>query len=110
MTMHNTAMRIGLAFAAMHFFLFLATVVYVHMSSDPQAPLIWVIWAIADLPISLLYIILARPYSFLIESLPNQFATIEEIFYLPHVIHGLLGTIWWYWLPQILRKLRPSKG
>jgi hypothetical protein len=63
--------------------------------------LIWLVWAAADFPISLLYWAIAEPYSSWLDSMRGQ-PIIQSLLYLPYVIHGLLGAIWWYWLPRLI--------
>jgi uncharacterized protein (DUF2062 family) len=59
-----------------------------------QAVLVWVPWAFIDLPVSFLaYVSLDAP---------------------PWVVHGLVGTLWWYFLALVVitgvrrRKRRPN--
>ena len=99
MNIHNH--RLPLLTAALHAALFTATVAYVYLSSAGQAALVWVLWAIADLPVSLLYF--AAPwYSRLVRGVVAGHTLLEHVLYLPHVIHGLLGTAWWYIMPRFV--------
>jgi len=98
--MGSLAGRIGVALAGTHFFLFVASVAYVYTSSTGQSSLIWVVWAIVDFPISLLYVVSAAPYSAWLETLGYDF--LQHLLYLPHLLHGLIGTIWWYLLPRLV--------
>jgi hypothetical protein len=79
-------------------------VIYV-ASKDGQAPLIWVKWGSYDQPISLLYWLpYLDPFSTWTMSLNPILAW---FLYFPHLVHGILGTILWYFLPRLLmpRKL-----
>ena len=84
--------------ASMHLLGVGVTEWYVSTSSAGQAPMVWVYWAFADFPLSLLY------------------AFLDDSFL---IVHGLLGTIWWYFLTVVLArclvalmglKQRKSKG
>ena len=93
--------RLGLMLAAMHVALFLGSVIYVYTAVQGQASLIWVVWAVIDFPVSLLYMVIAEPYSRWLGTLSNDGAPLQHVMYLPHVIHGVLGTLWWYQLPRL---------
>jgi hypothetical protein len=67
--------------AGMHLLGVGATEWYVSTSPVGQAPMVWLYWAFADFPVSLLYALLDD--SFLI-------------------VHGVLGTIWWYFLTAVI--------
>jgi len=83
----------------LHAILFIATAVYVQTSSDGQAPLVWVLRFIPDMPFSLLYDFEGQ-YSHLLSATNN--VLLQQILYLPYVIHGLLGTAWWYAWPRLV--------
>jgi len=91
--------KIGLCLSILHFLGFIFTVVIIYFSSDPQASLLWGIFAVIDFPISLVYFG-ARVYAKIVNSLGQTFFV--QILYLPHIVHGLLGTIWWYFLPRLV--------
>jgi hypothetical protein len=61
--------------------------------------MVWVLFAIIDMPVSLLYFLAGNWYSSWLEGL-GKFS-LAQFFYLPHLLHGLLGTIWWYFAPRL---------
>jgi hypothetical protein len=69
--------------ASMHLLGVGVTEWYVSTSPAGQAPMVWVYWAFADFPLSLLY------------------AFLDDSFL---IVHGLLGTIWWYFLSVALAR------
>jgi hypothetical protein len=76
----------------------------VYSSSSGQSALVWVFWAIVDLPVSLLY--LAAPlYSRFIHSVISRDSLLDHILYLPHIIHGVFGTAWWYLLVRFATRV-----
>jgi hypothetical protein len=80
-----TLRRLPLAIAVTHLVLVALTAAYISASADGQAPLLWLFWYPIDLPISLVY------------SLPNTVLdAIGDAMYLPYLVHGVLGTVWWY--------------
>lgn len=76
---------VAAAFAAVHLSGVLLTAYYVSNSSAAQAPLVWVYWMFVDLPWSLLIWTLAS----------GSLA----------LLHGVIGTAWWYILVILVGKL-----
>lgn len=95
----NTGKRVGIIAGCFHFAGFLATAIYVISFHNPQAGVAWIYWYYIDFPISLVYAIPNTYYYKLIEMLGDSF--LAQLVYLPHFTHGLLGTIWWYFLPRL---------
>jgi hypothetical protein len=100
----NPAKRIGLLVASLHAAAVLGTMLLVWISKDPQASLIWSLWAIVDFPISLIYLLAGDDYSKFLEAIDG--VGLAQALYLPHVIHGFFGTLWWYFLPRLLLSRR----
>src|SRR5947209_4338536 len=94
------AAKIGLYCALLHCVAFALTVVYVRQSTDPQAPLIWALFGIIDLPVSLIYFAFGEAYSNMLQNLSSRI--LRQLLYVPHVIHGLLAPIWWLFVPRLL--------
>jgi len=90
------ARKVGIAFAALHLAIFLVFIVYLKQSTEGQAVLLWTLWRPVDFPVSLLV-----PLGF-------EFFTPDEGVgsvmrrALPYLVHGVLGSIWWYAIPSIL--------
>ncbi len=72
----------------------------IESSSDPQAPLMWIYFAIIDFPASLFYFIPGENY----ESFRNAHVgtPVAQLLYMPYIIHGLLGTLWWLFLTNFI--------
>jgi hypothetical protein len=101
--MKNRAHKIGLVFFTVHIAMFILALLFIALSGDPQASLIWVIFAIADFPVSLLYMLKA----FFSSSLDADLCCgLTFIFYLPYLVHGIFGAIWWYLLPRLFMPRR----
>jgi len=91
-----TSKFIGVVLAIAHLLAFLVFVVYLNRTSDGQAVLLWAVWLPVDFPISL--IVQAG-----FELLPSDGAigsTLRRS--LPYFVHGVLGTIWWFFLPRLV--------
>lgn len=82
--------KCGLLFSFIHLLLFVVYVSYVSSVSerDGQAQLLWIVWLLTDFPISLLLFV-AKELGL------SSF----NVFY---AVHGLLGTIWWYFVPTMI--------
>ena len=76
---------IALVVAGVHLLGVLLTAWCVSASTEGQAPLVWVYWMMLDLPWSLL----------LVQLIGSNFI----------VIHGIVGTMWWYFLAILVARL-----
>jgi hypothetical protein len=92
----NGKFRLPLAVASFHLLLVCATAMFVNLSLGGQAPLVWGIWVVVDFPVSLLYYLSA--YSGPLNAVGAQYPVLAQLLYLPHLIHGVAGTLWWYGL------------
>ena len=98
--------RVAIACATIHLLAFLATVAYVYSSADPQASLAWGFWAVIDFLLSLLYLLAGQSYSTMLQGLSGHAEALVHVLYFPHLVHGLLGTVWWYILPFLVTSRR----
>ena len=89
------ARKVGFALGLLHLLAFLLLVGFVNYSADPQTALLWGIFAIVDFPLSLLYFAAGALYSHG-----------SHLLYFPYFIHGLLGTVWWFFLPRLVTPRR----
>lgn len=88
----TTSRKVGLALSGAHFAVFILFVAYIDFfGRDAQLRLLWTLWLPIDFPISLLVI-----QGF--EVIPSS--TVRA--YLPYLVHGVLGTLWWLVLPTIV--------
>lgn len=69
--------------AGLHLVGVLGTTWYVGSSAAGQAPMVWVLWTLIDLPVSLAFDLIEAPLA---------------------LLHGSLGTAWWFALVAILIK------
>ena len=92
----HSKFRLPLAVASLHLLMVCATAMFVNLSSAGQAPLAWGIWVVVDFPVSLLYYLSA--YSGMLNAVGAQYPALAQLLYLPHLIHGVAGTLWWYGL------------
>lgn len=93
---------LGLTLAAIHLAAFIATAVFVGASPAEQIQLIWLLWFPIDLPWSLLHLFAGAGYSEWQRETSNSLPIVGYVLYLPHLVHGVLGTIWWYYVPRMI--------
>lgn len=86
--------------AGAHLAAFWVTVLYVYRSADGEAALVWIWWSLPDFPVSLFPS--GRPYSMLIHSIVPDNSPLSYVVYWPHLVHGVLGTMWWFCMPRWL--------
>ncbi|PLX92639.1 MAG: hypothetical protein C0619_05400 [Desulfuromonas sp.] len=81
-------------FAIFHIVIFVGFLVFMKSQAGvAQHQLNWIFWWLIDFPVSLL-VFLAKPVGF------------KSVWTL-YIIHGVIGTIWWYFLPRILLAIDP---
>jgi hypothetical protein len=90
--------KIGLPFGLCHAILFLMAFLTVISSEEAQIQLIYIPLMVADLPISLLYAIDIGKVGDILRSLGHPW--LANVFYPPLLINGILGSLWWYFLPK----------
>ena len=91
--------KIGAGFALAHLLLFLSIFLRVVFSDEAQIQLLYIPIMVLDIPLSLLYL-------FDIESLKSSleaagYLWMAKLFYTPLLVDGILGTVWWYFLPKL---------
>ncbi len=96
--MKLTASRlIGIFFAIVHFALFVIFSVKMNLGSqDAMAGMLWGLWETVDFPVSLLAF-----YGFIPVPIEWSFSVLVGYIY-PYFVHGVLGTIWWFFIPIII--------
>ena len=95
----NLSKKIGIWLASIHSIAYVITISEISSSNDPQAYLLLIVFMFIDFPVSLLY--------FLVVS-ENTSGT---GLFLPTIIHGILGGLWWYFLPRlVIRRKKRNIG
>lgn len=61
---------------------------------DGQAMLLWTYWLVIDFPVSVLVLV----GWWLIDPDSHRGAALSQ--YWLYFVHGVVGTIWWYYIPQ----------
>ncbi len=93
------ARRIATVLAILHLLAVVAFAVYLHQSNEGQAILLWTMWTPIDFPVSLLV-----PWGLEVLSSGSEWSSALRLA-LPYVVHGILGTIWWFCLPLMVAGL-----
>lgn len=92
----SLANKIGVGLAAVHLVAFVLFVLYLHVSTEGQARLLWALWLPLDFPVSLVVIT-----GFDLISPDSQLGSFVRM-WLPYFVHGILGTIWWFFIPVVI--------
>lgn len=90
---------IGSGLAAVHITIFFAFVVYLHLSTDGQSRLLWALWLPIDFPVSQIV-----TWGFDSVSAEQAMGGVIRT-WLPYFVHGVLGTVWWFFVPTIITNL-----
>ncbi len=94
-------------FAIIHFLGFLISVPISNLGEGWYGIIVWAIWAFIDFPISLLYIpLLQSGWWRWVDSVSASSTILQYLLYPPYLIHGILGTIWWFYLPRIYTRIK----
>jgi hypothetical protein len=88
--------RVAMGLAVLHLLAVLVFVVYLHQSNEGQAILLWTLWKPVDFPISLL---VPRGLDVL-PSTGDWAGSLRPA--LPYLVHGVLGTLWWFCVPFLI--------
>lgn len=83
----------GMFVAILHTLIFGLFIFYLYfVVDDAQSRLLWVLWVPIDFPVSLLV-------GLGLDFIPSNHVIGSTIrFFLPHIVHGVIGPIWWYFL------------
>ncbi|MEN0038379.1 MAG: hypothetical protein AAGC78_14980 [Cellvibrio sp.] len=66
---------------------------------------VWGFWFLIDLPVSILNFVLFDS----LHTLEKKHSSLKWLLYPPYFIHGVLGTIWWFYLPRIYYGIKDRK-
>jgi len=94
--------KTGFYLSSVHLLAFIGTVLYTTRSSVEQASLIWLVWFPVDLPWSFLHLVGGAEYSQWLGEVTNVSSVLGYVLYTPYLVHGIIGTIWWFYLPKIV--------
>lgn len=94
----SRAAWVGFSFAAIHAVGLVIFLLVTNLAVGGEDRLYWTLWIPVDFPVSLLVgkissaIPLGAPYE-------------KHLVWLPHAVHGLLGTAWWFFIPYVVARL-----
>jgi len=83
-----------IGFAIFHLLAFISFLIFLQTQTGvAQYQFYWIFWLIADFPVSLLFFA------------ASKLGVVSYAFML--LLHGVLGTVWWYFLPVVLVAIDP---
>jgi hypothetical protein len=92
----STSRKIGAGLATVHLVAFVSFVVCLHLSTEGQARLLWALWLPLDFPLSIFLVV-----GFDLIPPDSHFGRLATTL-LPYFLHGVLGTIWWFYIPAVV--------
>jgi len=90
---------IGIVLSMTHLALFIGFSIVINLGTqDAASGLLWGIWKTVDFPVSLLafYGFVPVPLEWTVKAV--------VLFVYPYVVHGVLGTFWWFLIPVAIGK------
>jgi hypothetical protein len=112
-TVNFDSENLGVRFAGLHLAAFLFSAILAQQGQGWAGVYIWPVWFLIDLPWSLLHLLMEHPsIDSWIEELRSDNTALSYILYSPYLVHGFIGTIWWFFVPKIYfwsRHLRAPK-
>jgi len=101
---------LGCKVAGIHLLAFTISAFFAGLGEGWIGVYVWPIWAVIDLPWSLLYgVFLQNDFREWTKTISDQSNILQYILYPPYFIHGIIGTIWWGIAPGIYLKYRRKK-
>ncbi|HTF96320.1 MAG TPA: hypothetical protein VL995_09325 [Cellvibrio sp.] len=97
--------KLCFAFAALHLVIIFASLPLAKFNEGWNFVFVWAFWFLIDFPVSTLFFVLFYPLHYLNEAIPS----LKWLLYPPYFVHGVLGTIWWFYLPRIYYKVKAKK-
>ena len=103
----NRSHKLGITLAGIHLIgVCLTAWIVAHLTV--WAGVVWMIWAVIDFPLSLAYLIAMPAYFNWVSTLDVTHPILAQLLYFPHIFHGLVGSIWWYFLPILVARMRST--
>ena len=90
--------KLSMGLAIAHLTIFLVTLIYTLTAADSEASMVWYFFYFIDFPVSLLYLLGDVIY------IGAGVPVLEWMLYPPYIIHGVLGTIWWFYIGRFALK------
>jgi hypothetical protein len=109
----SRTIQFGSWFCAIHFGVFMLSAFLAGQFEGWAAVIVWPLWLIVDFPVSALHVVfLNPPVRDAVDALCNSSTVLSYLLYPPYLVHGILGSIWWFFLPYLYirnRHLRLTK-
>lgn len=105
------AAHLGWWLAALHFGAFLFSVLLSGRLQEWAGVFVWPIWFLIDLPWSALHLaFLYPPVLATTDSLRTTFPVLDYLLYPPYFVHGVVGTVWWFFAPALYGRIRQMRS
>jgi hypothetical protein len=106
----NKIVNLGLLLAAGHFALFLLSAQLAQQGQGWAGVFVWPVWLLIDFPVSLLHFLMhQRRIDLWVQAMSSGSIVWAYLLYSPYLVHGIIGTIWWGFLPKLFYQYRSSR-
>jgi hypothetical protein len=104
--------QVALVFALLHLTAVLVSMVIARQGEGWVGVFVWPLWFVIDLPWSLLcYLVVFRtPLGSILSEIRIEQPFLDYLLYPPFVIHGVVGTVWWAFVPRTYSWLRNRRA
>ncbi len=103
--------RLGLWLGTLHFVAFLMSAVLAQQGQGWAGVYVWPIWLLIDFPWSVLHLVIGHPLvDSWIEGLRSHYTLLSYLLYSPYLVHGIVGTVWWVFVPNIYFRYRRPRA
>ena len=104
---NDRIVRIGLWVAALHFGVFLVSAMLARQGGGWAGVFVWPVWFLIDFPWSLLHVLMTEvSVDSWVRDVASRSSVLPYLLYSPYLIHGIIGTIWWGFLPAFYFRYR----
>ena len=104
---NDRSVRIGLWLAALHFGVFLFSAMHARQGEGWVGVFVWPVWLLIDFPWSLLHLLMTEvSVASWVQDVASKSSVLPYLLYSPYLIHGVIGTIWWGFLPNFYFRYR----
>lgn len=103
--------KLGIKLASVHLVAFLLSSFLAQQGQGWAGIFVWPIWLLIDFPISLLHLLFWKTsVGTLIDTMRASNVAMDYLFYSPILVHGIVGTIWWAFVPKIYFCFRSGRA
>ncbi len=98
----NNYKNIGLTLAVIHLSAYVVSFFLAQQGQGWGWVFILPFWLLVDFPVSILHVLFWKtPLGPVIDAIRENNSVLDYLLYSPTLVHGVLGTVWWGYVPKI---------